>query len=232
MRLSVALRIWNIWKCKGLVFAQFWSNIHQSSSNWSYTTQIFNEKYRHLIFVKNLGDLGKKREGGVCQGWNFWWWHMRSLWEKNLKIAFLTVAPFIVKFRFEKYRYLLTHLLCLQIFEVLLSDKHSTGPRNGRLVLLPVACLVWWYSFRPQIYDESETDQILNAKYYVWKNYTLGKWGLREAFNQNSLMQLFNGDRRIVQWYSYSAISSVCYGISDMSHGHNSTVFRVLFPKN
>jgi len=177
MGLSVALRIWNIWKCKGLDFAQFWSNIHQSSSNWSSTTQIFNEKYRHLIFVKNLGDLGKKREGGVCQGWNFWWWHMRSLWEKNLKIAFLTVAPFIVKFRFEKYRYLLTHLLCLQIFEVLLSDKHSTGPRNGRLVPLPVACLVWWYSFRPQIYDESETDQILNAKYFVGKNYTLGKWG-------------------------------------------------------
>ena len=27
-------------------------------------------------------------------------------------------------------------------------------------------------SFRPQIYDESETDQILNAKYYVRKNYT------------------------------------------------------------
>jgi len=30
------------------------------------------------------------------------------------------------------------------------------------------------------------------------KNYTLGKWGSRKAFNQNSLMQLFNGDRRIV----------------------------------
>ena len=27
----------------------------------------------------------------------------------------------------------------------------------------------------------------------------LGKWRVREAFNQNSLMQLFNGDRRIVQ---------------------------------
>ena len=67
-----------------------------------------------------------------------------------------------------------------------------------QLVPLPVACLVWWYSFCPQIYDESETDQILNAKYFVWKNYTLGKWGLREAFNQNSLMQLFNGDRHIV----------------------------------
>ena len=67
---------------------------------------------------------------------------MGSLPEKNIKITFLTDAPFIVKFRFEKYRYLLTHLLCLQIFEVLLSDKHSTGPRNGRLVPLPVACLV------------------------------------------------------------------------------------------
>ena len=64
MGLSVALRIWNISKCKGLDFAQFWSNIFQSSSYWSYTTQIFNEKYRHLIFVKNLGDLGKKRERG------------------------------------------------------------------------------------------------------------------------------------------------------------------------
>jgi hypothetical protein len=53
-------------------------------------------------------------------------------------------------------------------------------------------------SFRPQIYDESETDQILNAKYFVWKNYTLVKWGTRKAFNQNSLTQLFNGDRRIV----------------------------------
>ena len=30
------------------------------------------------------------------------------------------------------------------------------------------------------------------------------------------------------QWYSYSAISSVCYGVSD---GQNSTVFRMLFPK-
>ena len=144
----------------------------------------------------------------VCEGWNFWEWQMGSLQEKNIRITFLTDAPFIVKFRFEKYRYLLTHLLCLQIFEVLLSDKHSTGPRNGRLVPLPVACLVWWYSFRPQIYDESETDQILNAKYFVWKNYTLGKWGLREAFNQNSLMQVFNGDRRIVQWLTQSVSRS------------------------
>ena len=36
------------------------------------------------------------------------------------------------------------------------------------------------------------------------KKYTLGKWGLRAAFNQNSLMQLFNGDRRIVQCLTFS----------------------------
>ena len=151
MRLSVALRIQNIWKCKGLFFAQFWSNMQQSSSNWSYTTQILNEKYRHLIFVKNLGDMVKKCEGGVCQGWNFWEWQMGSLPEKNLKITFLTDAPFIVKFRFEKYRYLLTYLLCIQIFEAPLSDSHSTGPQKGdmsrakRRTTSAVACLVWWY---------------------------------------------------------------------------------------
>ena len=130
---------------------------------------------------------------------------MGSLPEENLKITFFTDAPFIVKFRFEKYRYLLTFLLCIQIFEAPLSHSHSTGPQNisaGRLVPLSVACLVWWHSFRPQIYDESKTDQILNAKYFVWNNYTLGKWGSRKAFDQNSLMQLFNGDRPIVQWLS------------------------------
>ena len=131
---------------------------------------------------------------------------MGSLPEENLKITFFTDAPFIVKFRFEKYRYLLTFLLCIQIFEAPLSHSHSTGPQNisaGRLVPLSVACLVWWHSFRPQIYDESKTDQILNAKYFVWNNYTLGKWGSRKAFNQNSLMQLFNGDRPIVHWVKH-----------------------------
>ena len=65
---------------------------------------------------------------------------MRSLPEKNLKIVFFAVAPFIVKFRFEKYRYryLLTHL---QIFEVLLSDNHSTGPQNACAVLVPLPVL-------------------------------------------------------------------------------------------
>ena len=82
--------------------------------------------------------------------------------EKKLLIAFLTVGP-NVKLRFEEYRYLLNHLLCIKIIEDLLSDSHSTGPRN-----LSVA-FDCHYSpdFRPQIYDESETDQILHAKYFV-----------------------------------------------------------------
>ena len=66
---------------------------------------------------------------------------MGSLPEENLKITFFTDAPFIVKFRFEKYRYLLTLLLCIQIFEAPLFHSHSTGPQNisaGRLVPLPV----------------------------------------------------------------------------------------------
>ena len=84
MGLSVALRIW---KSKGLDFAQFWSNIHQSCSNWSYTTQIFNEKYRHLIFVKNLGDMGKKCEGGSVKVEVFGnekWDHIQKKPQNNL----------------------------------------------------------------------------------------------------------------------------------------------------
>ena len=93
---------------------------------------------------------------------------MRSLPEKNLKIAFLTVTPFIVKLRFEKYRYLLTHLLCLQIF---FSQKTIQMVLKMFLLLLTaiVLCLscLMILSFRPKIYAESETDQILNAKYFV-----------------------------------------------------------------
>ena len=32
------------------------------------------------------------------------------------------------------------------------------------------------------IYIESETDQILNAKYFVWKNNILQKWEQKENF--------------------------------------------------
>ena len=127
---------------------------------------------------------------------------------KNIKITFLTDAPFIVKFRFEKYRYLLTYLLCTQIFEAPLSHNHSTGPQNVSAAFNChcssecVCCLL------PVLSDDTHfvpkyMMKVKLIKYWMpnilpEKNCTLGKWGLREAFNQNSLMQLFNGDRRIV----------------------------------
>ena len=134
---------------------------------------------------------------------------MGSLPEENLKITFFTDAPFIVKFRFEKYRYLLTYLLCIQIFEAPLSDSHSTGPqkedtsRTKKRTTNAFACLLSWYCH----FDPKYMMKVKMIKYWMpnivsEKKYALGKWGLREAFNQNSLMQLLNGDRRIVQWKS------------------------------
>ena len=137
---------------------------------------------------------------------------MGSLPEKNIKITFLTDAPFIVKFRFEKYRYLLTYLLCTQIFEAPLSHNHSTGPQNVSAAFNChcssecVCCLL------PVLSDDTHfvpkyMMKVKLIKYWMpnilsEQNYTLGKWGTRKAFNQNSLMQLFNGDRRIVHWYT------------------------------
>ena len=158
-------RIRNIWKCKGLVFAQFLSNTRQSSSSWPLTTQILNEKYQYLIFVKNLGDV---------HGQNTW------MGERNLNIAFLTVAPFIVKFRFEKYRYLFTHLLCIQIFRILLYDSHSTDPQNqepkgGQLVPSTVLYDVMILSYITKV----KLNKKMNAKYFVWKMkyWEIWDWG-------------------------------------------------------
>ena len=45
----------------------------------------------------------KKVEGGLSQGWNFAWWEKGPCRVKNLKIATLTEAPFMVKMQSEKY---------------------------------------------------------------------------------------------------------------------------------
>ena len=95
------------------------------------------------IWAKNVkGGLSRLEFLGMTNG---------IISRKNIKITFLTDTPFIVKFRFEKYRYLLTYLLCIQIFEALLSDSHSTGPQKEdttitkRRTTSAFACLVWWY---------------------------------------------------------------------------------------
>ena len=46
------------------------------------------------------------------------------------------------------------------------------------------------------------------------------------------LQAIFYKHQCIASGTVYSAISSVCYGISDMSNGHNGTVFSLALPKN
>ena len=102
---------------------------------------------------------------------------MGSLLEKYLKITFLTDAPFIVKSRFENYRYLLTYLLCIKIFEAPLSDGHSTGPqkmhtsRTKRRTTSAFVCLVCCYRhFVPKY--------VMKVKLTVRPNYRRGLlWG-------------------------------------------------------
>ena len=70
MRLSIALKIWNIWKCKGLVFAQFWSNIHQ----------VLTGRRLLKISVKNIG---------------IWYLsNILEIWAKNLKGGSVKVEIF------------------------------------------------------------------------------------------------------------------------------------------
>ena len=132
-----------------------------------------------IWYLSNILEVWAKNVKGGLSRLKFLGWHMRSLPEENLEIVFLTVAPFIVKFRFEKYRYLLTHLLCLQIFEVLFSDNHSTGPRNVSAVSA-FACLVWWYChFVPKYMMKVKLikywmPNIMSEKIIHWEN---GDWG-------------------------------------------------------
>ena len=75
---------------------------------------------------------------------------------KSVIILLIAASVYSWAVIFEKYKYLLTYLLCIQIFEAPLFDSHSTGPQNvsaafnchcssecvKRLVPLSVACLV------------------------------------------------------------------------------------------
>ena len=96
-----------------------------------------------MIFVKKFWVMLKKCKGGGLSRLKFLEMTDGIIARKNLKITFLTDAPFIVKFRFEKYRYLLTYLLCIQIFEAPLSDSHSTR-EGGERYHLPELFPKWF----------------------------------------------------------------------------------------
>ena len=180
----------SLWQCFEYAFSDF-LQINSKFGHRVTSLALFGSKVGHQAVplalphcnVKYLRSyLQKTWRGGRVTVEIFW----GDIWDpcqkKNLKIAFLTVTPFIVKFRFEKYRYLLTHLQCLQIFEVLLSDNHSSGPRNVSAVSA-FAFHVWWYChFVPKYMLKVNLirywmPNILSEKVIHWEN-----GGLREAF--------------------------------------------------
>ena len=118
---------------------------------------------------------------------------------------FLSVALFIVELRFKKYNFCwftccaLNYLKFFSLIPIQLAPEIFLLPFTA-IVLQLLDCIF------PVLFDdcvlsspicnEIETDQILNAKWFVWKKVILGKWGLRKAFSRNSLKQHFNGDRQ------------------------------------
>ena len=65
-------------------------------------TQIFDSKNCSKYLKKNKQNLKclKKQEGGLSESWFFVWWGLLASWEKKLKIATFTEAPFMVKLDF------------------------------------------------------------------------------------------------------------------------------------
>ena len=92
------------------------------------------------------------------------------------------------------------YLKLLSLIAIQLVPKKGTHqePKGEQLVPLPVLSDDTVIS-SPNIWWKWNWSNI-ECQIFCLKKYTLGKWGHGEAFNQNSLMQLFNGDRRIVHW--------------------------------
>ena len=61
--LSFQLETSQVFKSKGLVFAQFLSKFENSSSDWLTTDQILKEKYSRHIFAKKGVSLDKNLKG-------------------------------------------------------------------------------------------------------------------------------------------------------------------------
>ena len=72
-------------------------------------TQIFDSKncskYLENKIFSHYGKCLKKQEGGLSESWFFVWWGLLASWEKKLKIATLTEAPFMVKSDFYNNKY-------------------------------------------------------------------------------------------------------------------------------
>ena len=72
-------------------------------------TQIFYpkicSKYLQNKICRYYAKRLEKQEGGLSESWFFVWWGFLASWEKKLKIATFTEAPFMVKSDFWNYKY-------------------------------------------------------------------------------------------------------------------------------
>ena len=72
-------------------------------------TQIFDSKncskYLENKIFRYYAKCLKKQEGGLSESWFILWWGLLASWEKKLKIATFTEAPFMVKSEFWNNKY-------------------------------------------------------------------------------------------------------------------------------
>ena len=126
--------------------------------------QIFRE-WNCRYCAKRLG----KQEGCLSESWLFVWWVFLVSWEKKLKIATFTEAPFMVKSEFWNNKYFFSNICAmLPWLNIWNSHKHSTWP---------FSCLI-----------PMENCAFCPPK-CIWNIWTLIKWG---AHSKN-LFELFGG---------------------------------------
>ena len=172
----VALRIWNIWIFKGLVFAQFWSKFKNSTSGWSKTARALFQIYFYTELVKYL------------------YTYLQKTWRADrISLKFGVVSNQVVlRKTLENENFIRPALLCANIYQIFFSHLDTRKylvlffQESVQLVpslyhILQQGCqnsnwfLYCWdgVSTRTQIFikylKESETAKICSPKYFYLK---------------------------------------------------------------
>ena len=162
------------------------------------------------IFLSNICQkwhiYRQKPERGVRPIWNLA--YSQILWcsEKNLKITFWSLTPFIVKMEFEKYKYFtwiflrLKYLMCFFQASVQLVPRFyshlSCSLLQLQLILLQIPNLqLTAFNSYPNIYQKWNWAEN-NLQIFCLKSLNLKKMGAKEEI---SLPELFLKDSHIVQ---------------------------------
>jgi len=135
-------------------------------------TQILDPKIcsKHLYnkicryYAKRL----EKQEGGLSQSWFFLWRGFIASWEKKLKIATLTEAPFMVKLDFWKNKYFFF--------------KYLRNNFWGKYLKLS-------QTFNLTLFLPSSNEELCILSPKIWNIWTLIKWGTQ----LKNLSEIFGG---------------------------------------